>query len=56
MPTQNAIWAYRRLDITEMMTEGIWVWALMSYTGLQIGEWMGLPPTGETSTHTRVGL
>ena len=27
MPSQDAIWADRRLDFTEMIAEGDWVWA-----------------------------
>ena len=56
MPTQDAIWADRQLGITEMMAEGDWVWARLTSSGRQIGEWMGLPPTGKTSTGTGVGF
>jgi predicted ester cyclase len=56
MPAGDAFWADRRLDITEMMAEGDWVWARMTHSGRQIGEWRGLPPTGKTSTGTGVGF
>ena len=56
MPAQDAMWADRRLDITEMMAEGDWVWARLSSSGRHIGEWMGLPPTGKTSSSTGIGF
>ena len=56
MPAQDATWADRQLGFTEMMAEGDWVWARMTSSGRQIGEWMGLPPTGKTSTYTGVGF
>jgi hypothetical protein len=54
MPSGDAQWADRRLDITEMVAEGDWVWARMTASGRQIGEFKGLPPTGKTSTNTGV--
>ncbi len=56
MPAGDAFWADRRLDITEMMAEGDWVWARMTHSGRHIGEWQGLPPTGKTSTNAGVGF
>jgi predicted ester cyclase len=50
MPIQDAIWTDRQLGITEMMAEGDRVWARLTSSGRQIGEWMGLPPTGKRST------
>ncbi len=52
----DAAWADQRLDITEMMAEGDWVWARMTYSGRQIGEAWGLPPTGKASTGTGIGF
>ena len=54
MPSGDALWADRRLDITEMVAEGDQVWARMTASGRQIGEFKGLPPTGKTSTNTGV--
>ena len=56
MPAQDAMWADRRLDITEMMAEDDLVWARLSSSGRHIGEWMGLPPTGKTSSSTGIGF
>ena len=56
MPAQDAFWADRQLSITEMMAEGDWVWARLSSSGRHIGEWMGLPPTGKTSSSTGIGF
>jgi hypothetical protein len=56
MPSGDALWEDRRLDITEMMAEGDWVWARMTASGRQIGEFKGLPPTGKTSTGTGIGF
>jgi C-1 hydroxylase len=56
MPSGDVIWADRRLDITQMMAEGDWVWARLSSSGRHIGEWMGLPPTGKTSSSTGIGF
>jgi C-1 hydroxylase len=56
MPSGDAQWADRRLDITEMMAEGDWVWARLTSSGRHIGEWMGLPPTGKASAGTGIGF
>jgi C-1 hydroxylase len=56
MPTQDALWADRTLKVTELMAEGDRVWVRMAYSGRQIGEWLGLPATGKTSTGTGVGF
>ena len=56
MPGNDAVWADQRLDITEMMAEGDWVWARLSSSGRHIGEWMGLPPTDKTSSSTGIGF
>ena len=56
MPTQDAMWADRRLDITEMVAEGDWVWARLTASGRHIGEWRGLPPTGKMSTGMSIGF
>ena len=56
MPRNDAEWADQRLEITEMMAEGDWVWARMASGGRQVGEWKGLPPTGRTATETGIGF
>ena len=56
MPSGDAIWADRQLGFTEMMAEGDWVWARMTSSGRQIGEFKGLPPTDKASTGTGVGF
>ena len=52
MPRNDATWTDRQLGITEMMAEGDWVWARVSASGRQIGEWEGLPPTGKVYTYS----
>ena len=56
MPVNDAIWADRRLDVTEMMAEGDWVWGRLAASGRHIGEWRGLPPTGKTATGAGIGF
>jgi len=56
MPAHDATWADQRLDITEMVAEGDWIWARFTNSGRQIGEWRGLPPTGKASTGMGVGF
>ena len=50
MPRNDATWTDRQLGITEMMADGDWVWARVSASGRQIGEWEGLPPTSKVYT------
>ncbi len=56
MPMNDARWAGRTLQITEMVAEGDYVWARLASSGRQIGEWMGIPPTGKTSTGSGIGF
>ena len=56
IPTQDATWADRELGITKMLVEDDWVWAHLTYSGRQIGEFRDLPPMGKTSTGESVAF
>lgn len=56
MPMNDARWADRTLEITEMVVEGDKVWARLASSGRQIGEWLGVPATGKTATGAGVGF
>ncbi len=47
IPKNSATWADERYEITDMMAEGDKVWARITSSGRQIGEVLGLPPTGK---------
>jgi len=56
MPAQDATWADHELGITKMLAEDEWVWAHLTYSGRQIGEFRDLPPMGKTSTGESVAF
>jgi predicted ester cyclase len=55
-PAVAKIWGDASLEVTDAVAEGDRVWALISATNRQIGEYKGLPATGKTSTIRGVGL
>jgi hypothetical protein len=55
-PAAAAIWGDSRLEVIDAVAEGDRVWALISATDRQIGEFKGLPATGKTATIRGVGL
>lgn len=55
-PAVAAIWGDSRLEVIDAVAEGDRLWALISATDRQIGEFKGLPATGKTATIRGVGL
>ena len=50
IPRNSATWADERVEITDMLAEGDWVWAQMAHTARHVGEYRGIPATGKTKT------
>ena len=50
IPRNCATWADERVEITDTLAEGDWVWARMTHTGRHVGEYRGIPPTHKTKT------
>ena len=51
IPRNSATWADERVEITDTLAEGDWVWARMTHNGRHVGEYRGIPPTGKTKTN-----
>jgi predicted ester cyclase len=50
IPRNCATWADERVEITDTLAEGDWVWARMTHTARHVGEYRGIPATGKTKT------
>jgi predicted ester cyclase len=51
IPRNSATWADERLEITDTLAEGDWVWARVTHSARHVGEYRGIPPTGKTKTN-----
>ena len=51
IPKNSATWADERVEITDTLAEGDWVWARMTHTGHHVGEYRGIPATGKMKTN-----
>jgi len=45
-----------QFTIDDIIAEGDKVWALITFTGIHTGEWMGLAPTGKKVSYTGVTI